>query len=219
LAGFVSSSRGRFITLEGGEGVGKSTLARALKAALEARGLKVVLTREPGGTPGAEALRSLILMPPDAVGAWGALTEALMFYAARRDHLDKLIRPSIEAGAWVICDRFSDSTRAYQAAGGGLSREEVETLEQLCVGVHGPDLTLVLDLPLAASRGRMTARATKADAIESRDDDYHARVRQAFLDIARADPARCVVLDAALAPDAVAAAALKSIDARLGAAA
>jgi dTMP kinase len=213
------AAKGRFITLEGGEGVGKSTLARALKASLEARGLKVVLTREPGGTPGAEALRSLILTPPDSVGAWGALTEALMFYAARRDHLDKLIRPSVESGAWVICDRFSDSTRAYQAAGGGLSREEVETLDRLCVGAHGPDLTLVLDMPLVASRGRMTARATKADAIESRADDYHERVRQAFLDIAKAEPKRCAVLDASAAPDAVAAAALKAIDARLGAAA
>ncbi len=212
-------TRGRFITLEGGEGVGKSTLARALKTALEARDLKVVLTREPGGTPGAEALRSLILTPLDGVGAWGALTEALMFYAARRDHLDKLILPSIESGAWVICDRFSDSTRAYQAAGGGLTREEVETLERLCVGDHGPDLTLVLDIPLSVSRGRMMARATKADAIESRGDDYHERVRQAFLDIAKAEPKRCVVLDSSLAPDVVAAAALKAIDARLGAAA
>jgi dTMP kinase len=213
------TAKGRFITLEGGEGVGKSTLARALKATLEDRGLKVVLTREPGGTPGAEALRSLILTPSDAVGAWSPLTEALMFYAARRDHLDKLIRPAIEAGAWVICDRFSDSTRAYQAAGGGLSKDEVETLERLCVGAQGPDLTLMLDLPLSASRRRMASRATKADAIESRGDDYHERVRQAFLAIARVEPKRCVVLDASLAPDAVAAAALKAIDTRLGAAA
>ncbi len=212
-------ARGRFITLEGGEGVGKSTLAHALKVALETRGLNIVRTREPGGTPGAEALRGLILTPPDGVGAWGPLTEALMFYAARRDHLDKVIRPSIDAGAWVICDRFSDSTRAYQAAGGGLSRDEVETLERLCVGAHGPDLTLVLDMPLSASHGRMTARAAKADAIESRGDDYHERVRQAFLEIAKAEPKRCVVLDASQAPDAVAAAALKSIDARLGSAA
>lgn len=213
------AAKGRFITLEGGEGVGKSTLARALMMALVPRGLSVVLTREPGGTPGAEALRRLILTPPDDAGAWGPLTEALMFYAARRDHLEKLIRPSIESGAWVICDRFSDSTRAYQVAGGGLSREEVETLERLCVGAHGPDLTLVLDLPLTASRGRMTARATKADAIESRGDAYHERVRQAFLDIAKAEPKRCVVLDATLTPEALAAAALKSIDARLGTAA
>lgn len=209
-------AKGRFITLEGGEGVGKSTLARTLKAALEARGRKVVLSREPGGTPGAEALRSLILAPPDDVAPWGPLAEALMFYAARRDHLDKLIRPAVAAGAWVICDRFSDSTRAYQAAAGGAVREEIETLERICVGAHAPDLTLVLDLPLAASRARLADRAAKADAIESRGADYHERVRQAFLDIAQANPKRCVVLDASLAPDMLAEKALEAIDARLG---
>ncbi len=210
------AARGRFITLEGGEGVGKSTLARALQAGLEGRDLEVVLTREPGGTPGAEALRKLILTPPGGLAAWSAMSEALMFYAARRDHLDKLIRPAIEGGAWVISDRFSDSTRAYQAAGGGVSRGDVETLERLCVGAYRPDLTLVLDLPLAAARNRMAARATKADAIESRDADYHERVRQAFLDIARAEPRRCAVLDASLAPDVLADAALDEINARLG---
>lgn len=207
---------GRFITLEGGEGVGKSTLARALETALSARGRKVVLTREPGGTPGAEALRSLILAPPDGVESWGPLTEALMFYAARRDHLEKLIQPALATGAWVISDRFSDSTRAYQAAAGGAVREEIETLERICVGNQGPDLTLVLDLPLSASRVRVADRATKADAIESRGADYHERVRQAFLDIARASPERCVVLDAALAPHALAREALQAIDTRLG---
>jgi dTMP kinase len=213
------AARGRFITLEGGEGVGKSTLAHSLQAALESRGLKTVLTREPGGTPGAEALRTLILSPPSGVVRWGPLAEALMFYAARRDHLDKLIRPSIEAGAWVICDRFSDSTRAYQAAAGGVMREEIEALERICVGEHGPDLTLILDLPLSASRERTEARSTKADAIESRGADYHERVRQAFLDIARANPGRCVVLDASLTRETVATAALEAIDERLGRAA
>jgi dTMP kinase len=209
-------AKGRFITLEGGEGVGKSTLARALKAMLEALGRKVVLTREPGGTPGAEALRNLILTPPDGVAPWGPLTEALMFYAARRDHLDKLIRPSLNAGAWVICDRFSDSTRAYQAAAGGVTATEIDALERAVVGDAGPDLTLILDLPLTASRDRMSSRATKADAIESRGNGYHERVRQAFLDIARADPKRCVVLDASLPPEALADAALEAMDARLG---
>jgi dTMP kinase len=210
------AARGRFITLEGGEGVGKSTLAHTLKTALEARGRTVVLTREPGGTRGAEALRSLILAPPDGVAPWGPLTEALMFYAARRDHLDKLIRPSIEAGAWVICDRFSDSTRAYQAAAGGVTAEHVEALERVVVGDDGPDLTLVLDLALSRSRDRISTRATPADAIESRGADYHERVRQAFLHIAKANPKRCAVLDASLAPDALATAALAAIDARLG---
>jgi dTMP kinase len=212
------AAKGRFITLEGGEGVGKSTLAASLASKLGSRGLKVVRTREPGGSPGAEALRRLILTPPPELDAWGPVTEALMFYAARRDHLDKLIRPALDAGSWVICDRFSDSTRAYQAAAGGAVREEIEALERIVVGVRGPDLTLVLDLPLTAARARMTARATKDDAIESRGPDYHERVRQAFLDIARANPQRCAVLDASMAPDDVAGAAMKLIDQRLGAA-
>jgi dTMP kinase len=211
------AAKGRFITLEGGEGVGKSTLAASLASKLGARGLKVVRTREPGGSPGAEALRKLILTPPPELDAWGPVTEALMFYAARRDHLDKLIRPALEAGSWVICDRFSDSTRAYQAAAGGAVREEIEALEHIVVGSRGPDLTLVLDLSLSAARARMTARATKDDAIESRGPDYHERVRQAFLDIARANPQRCAVLDASIAPEAVADAAMKLIDQRLGA--
>ena len=113
--------KGRFITLEGGEGVGKSTLAAELALRLSKRGVEVIRTREPGGTPGAEAIRKLILTPPDEVGGWRPMAETLLFYAARRDHLDKLIRPSLERGSWVICDRFSDSTRAYQAAAGGVS--------------------------------------------------------------------------------------------------
>ena len=212
------AAKGKFITLEGGEGVGKSTLAASLASRLGGRGLKVVRTREPGGSPGAEALRGLILTPPPELDAWGPVTEALMFYAARRDHLDKLIRPALEAGSWVICDRFSDSTRAYQAAAGGAVREEIEALERIVVGARGPDLTLVLDLPLSAARARMTVRATMDDAIESRGPEYHERVRQAFLDIARANPQRCAVLDASMTPEVVADAAMNLIDQRLGAA-
>jgi dTMP kinase len=208
--------RGRFITLEGGEGVGKSTLAAALESRLSAKGLKVVRTREPGGTPGAEALRHLILNPPIEVANWQPIVETLLFYAARRDHLDRLIRPALDQGAWVICDRFSDSTRAYQAAAGGVSGDEIEALERICVGDTQPDLTLVLDLPLFAARKRMTARANDMDAIESRGHEYHERVRQAFLEIARANPKRCAVLDASLAPVALADAALQAIDQRVG---
>ncbi len=210
------AEKGRFITLEGGEGAGKSTLAATLASRLESRGLKTVRTREPGGSPGAEALRKLILTPPPELDAWGPLTEALMFYAARRDHLDKLIRPALDAGSWVICDRFSDSTRAYQAAAGGVMRDEIETLERMVVGANGPDLTLVLDLPLSVARERMTARASKDDAIESRGPEYHERVRRAFLDIARADPQRCVVLDGSVSPDLIASNAMRAIDQRLG---
>jgi len=207
---------GRFITLEGGEGVGKSTLAAGLKASLCAWGLDVLLTREPGGTPGAELLRSAILSPPAEVGNWAPLTEALLFYAARSDHLDKLIRPHLSKGGWVICDRFSDSTRAYQAAAGGVNHETVEILERLCVGEWTPHLTLVLDLPLAVTRQRLGARAEPRDAIESRSPDYHAAVRHAFLDIAAGDPARCVVLDASQPVGALLANALAAIDRRLG---
>jgi dTMP kinase len=210
------AGRGRFITLEGGEGVGKSTLASALEARLTALGRKIVRTREPGGTRGAEAIRSLILNPPVDVSGWEPIAETLLFYAARTDHLDKLIRPSLQAGSWVICDRFSDSTRAYQAAAGHVPSEHIETLDRICVGETTPDLTLILDLPLSAARDRMTARANDKDAIESRVLSYHEAVHRAFLDIARANPQRCVVLDASLTPAALADAAMTAIDKRLG---
>ena len=208
--------RGRFITLEGGEGVGKSTLATALEARLVGRGIKVTRTREPGGTPGAEAIRRLILSPPVEVAGWEPIAETLLFYAARTDHLDKLIRPALAAGSWVICDRFSDSTRAYQAAAGHVPSEHIETIDRICVGDTTPDLTLVLDLPLDAARERMTARANDKDAIESRVLSYHEAVHKAFLDIARANPQRCVVLDASAVPAALADSAIAAINERLG---
>lgn len=203
-------ARGRFITLEGGEGVGKSTLAAALAAQLGARGVTVVRTREPGGSPGAEELRRMILSPPDGV-EWGPVAEALLFYAARSDHLDRTIRPALSRGDWVICDRFSDSTRAYQVAAGGVANEHIDALDRMCVGADAPDLTFVLDLPMAIARTRMTGRGAAADAIEARDAAYHAAVHRAFLDIARANPQRCVVLDASVAPEQLAAAAMAEI--------
>lgn len=142
--------------------------------------------------------------------------ETLLFYAARRDHLDRLIRPSLASGAWVLCDRFSDSTRAYQAAAGHVPSDQIETLDHICVGETTPDLTLILDLPLFAARYRMTARANDKDAIESRMLSYHEAVHRAFLDIAKANPQRCVVLDASLAPEALADLAMQTIDDRLG---
>ncbi len=213
------ATRGRFITLEGGEGVGKSTLATALQARLTARGVRIVRTREPGGTPGAEALRRMILNPPPEVGVWEPIVETLLFYAARRDHLDKLIRPSLATGAWVLCDRFSDSTRAYQAAAGHVPADDIEAIDRICVGETTPDLTLILDLPLFAARRRMMARANDQDAIESRMLSYHEAVHRAFLEIAKANPQRCVVLDASLAPDTLADVAMRTIDQRLGGAA
>jgi len=208
------TARGRFITLEGGEGVGKSTLAGALARQLGARGIQIVRTREPGGSPGAEALRKLILSPPDDVGGWQSTAEALLFYAARSDHLDRTIRPALTRGDWVICDRFSDSTRAYQVAAGGVAPEHIDALERVCVGPTSPDLTLVLDLPMAIARTRMTARGTRPDAIEARSLAYHEAVYRAFLDIARANPQRCIVLDASLSPDDLARAAMTEISQR-----
>jgi dTMP kinase len=206
--------RGRFITLEGGEGVGKSTLAAALALHLAGKGVEVVRTREPGGSPGAEALRRLILNPPDEVGGWRPTTEVLLFYAARSDHLDRTIRPALARGAWVICDRFSDSSRAYQVAAGGVASDHLDALERICVGADAPDLTLVLDLPMDIARTRMKARSATQDAIESRDLAYHEAVHRAFLDIARANPQRCVVMDASVAPEALAQNALAEITRR-----
>lgn len=206
-------ARGRFITLEGGEGVGKSTLARALKQRLEARGRDVVLTREPGGSPGAEHLRGVILNPPEEI-AWRPLSEALLFYAARVEHLDTLIRPTLKEGRWVVCDRFADSTRAYQTASDASSAPTIETLDAVCVGDTQPDLTLILDLSLDEGRRRLKARGSVGDAIEDRDSAYHARVRAAFLDIATRFADRCVVLDAALPAESLADAAIKAIEAK-----
>jgi len=187
-------TRGRFIALEGGEGVGKSTQARILADALEARGVAVVLTREPGGTPGAEAIRSLLLHPPGE--GWNARTEALLFAAARADHVAKLIRPALEAGKWVVCDRFVDSTRAYQGGGGGLSDADILALHE--TGSEGllPDLTLVLSAPEVAIGKRLAERdGGVSDAIGGRDMAYHARVVQAFQRFAEAEPGRFSLVD------------------------
>jgi dTMP kinase len=208
--------RGRFITLEGGEGAGKSTLAAALKARLTSRNIDVLLTREPGGTPAAELLRNTLLSPPAGI-TWPPLSEALMFYAARVDHLEQLIRPHLADGGWVICDRFSDSTRAYQTAERPEMAATIETLEALCVGADGPDLTLILDLPLEIAQTRMAQRGRPQDAMESRGSVFHQKVRDAFLDIARREADRCIVLDASASADELAHAAMRAIDSRLGA--
>ncbi len=205
------TARGRFITLEGGEGVGKSTLATALAQQLSDRGVTVVRTREPGGSPGAEALRRMILSPPEGVDGWQPTAEVLLFYAARSDHLDRTIRPALARGDWVLCDRFSDSSRAYQVAAGGVAPEHFDALEKLVVGPTAPDLTLVLDLPMAIARTRMVARGGGPDAIEQRNADYHEAVYQAFRDIAHANPERCAVIDASMTADAVAQASMAEI--------
>jgi dTMP kinase len=211
---------GKFITFEGGEGSGKSTQARRLADHLWRIGIHTLLTREPGGSPFAEALRAVILnpeMPPHS-----ALSEALLFYAARADHLDKAIRPALNAGLWVICDRFSDSTRVYQSAAGGLPMSVIETLEEMVVAPTTPDLTILLDLPaelgLSRALGRRVAETspdTAADAYEKRDLAFHWKLREAFRAIASADPERCVLIDATMDENAVTAAVWRAVQTRI----
>jgi dTMP kinase len=211
-------STGKFITLEGGEGGGKSTQTRLLASWLEARGHMTLVTREPGGTPLAEKIRALLLNPEN--GYPDPLTEALLFNAARRDHLMRVIRPALAAGTHVICDRFADSTRAYQGAGGRLDAAVIAQLEQLVVTGTMPDLTLVLDLPADAGLARVAARhqasGAEKDRFEIEDMAFHQRLREAFFVIAAREPGRCALIDAQPAPEVVAAAIAEVAAARLG---
>ena len=204
---------GRFITFEGGEGVGKSTQVARLAERLQAGGLDVVRTREPGGSPGAEEIRGLLV--GGAEDRWSATAETLLLYAARSDHLDRLIRPALQRGAWVICDRFADSTRAYQGAGGDAPPSLVRDLERDVVGADSPDLTLVLDLGPEAGMQRVDMRGEARSRFEVKGPEFHDRLRQAFLTIAVAEPHRCAVIDAAATPDEVAAAVWAVVEARL----
>ncbi len=189
-----ASSYGRFITFEGGEGAGKSTQITNLASKLSAAGIKCISTREPGGAPGAEDIRNLLVT--GETGRWTSLTEALLFAAARDDHLNRTIRPALEAGTWVLCDRFSDSTRAYQGAAEGLSPEAIETLDKLVVGPTQPDLTLVMDLPVEEGLARATSgEAGDENRFERMGTAFHERLRAAFLSIAANEPERCAVID------------------------
>ena len=193
---------GRFITLEGGEGVGKSTQAKALAETLRSRGLEVVETREPGGSPGAEAIRSLLLHDRH----WTCEAEALLFAAARADHVARTIMPALEAGKWVICDRFVDSSIAYQGGAGGLGFDTVRALHRM--GSHDflPDRTLLLQLPETEANARARSRDVDgADLIGGRGADYHQSVVQAFAALAEAEPDRFRVIEAGgQAPDVTA---------------
>jgi dTMP kinase len=191
----AQSARGRFITLEGGEGTGKSTLQSSLRDRLAGQGVDVVLTREPGGTPRAEAIRALVLAPPGGK-PFSSLAEALLMNAARHDHLDQFIRPALDAGRWVVCDRFSDSTRVYQGVSGGVSPEVLRSLETCVVGSTRPDLTLILDAPVNVAHDRRAARKGTQDVFEQRDLEFHQSVRLAFSEIARDEPNRCKLIDA-----------------------
>lgn len=182
-------TRGRFIALEGGEGAGKSTQAHMLADALAARDIDVVTTREPGGTAGAETIRNLLLDPQGE--GWGLRGEALLFAAARADHVERLIRPALAAGKWVICDRFLDSSRAYQGGGGGLSDADIVALHRIGSGNLLPDVTLLIEVPPHVAAKRLAMRDINGgDRIGGRDAGYHARVAAAFASIAEAEPAR-----------------------------
>lgn len=211
---------GRFITFEGGEGSGKSTQARLLAAELSRIGISTEITREPGGSPFAEALRAVILDPN--MPQHSALSEALLFYSARADHLDNNVRPALNAGQWVICDRFIDSTRVYQGEAGGLPGEIIDVLNHMVVSPTFPDLTFVLDIPAELGLGRAHSRRvdkinpdTEADAYEKRDLAFHWKLREAFREIAAQEPERCVLIDATQEPEAVFAEVWRAVEARL----
>lgn len=203
-----------FVTLEGGEGTGKSTLAANLAEALEQAGLDVLTTREPGGTPLAEAIRDVVLRAPDEASV-SSLCQAFLMNAARSDHLDQVIRPALQRGEIVICDRFSDSTRVYQGALGGVSEDDLLTLEDLAVGATRPDLTLILDADPEVLQSRRRQRGGPDDVFERKSVAFHQDLRARFLAIAAREPDRCVVLDATLSPDVLAEAALGLIQTRL----
>lgn len=197
-------ARGRFITFEGGEGTGKSTQLRRLADRLRSEGRAVVATREPGGSPGAETIRDLLVN--GAADRWSPVTETLLMYAARRDHIERVIAPALARGDWVVCDRFADSTRAYQGAAGGTDPALIAALETYVLGEVRPDLTLVLDLPVETGLARAASRPGAETRFESKGQAFHARLREAFLAIAAAEPGRCAVIDAAGDMDQVAAA-------------
>lgn len=199
----MTKTDARFITLEGGEGAGKSTQLRRLSAALEAHGVANTMTREPGGSPGAEDIRRLLV--EGEPGRWSALTEALLMFAARTDHVERTIKPALAEGRWVLCDRFTDSTYAYQGVARGLARETIRRIEAVSVDDFKPHLTVILDLPPEEGLARAGARGPHEARFEKFDAGFHEQLRKAFLDLAKRAPERCVVIDASGTEDDVAA--------------
>lgn len=208
------AARGLFVTVEGGEGAGKSTQVGLLAERLRAAGAAVVTTREPGGTVGAEAIRELIVHGP--AERWRPLSEVYLFLAARDDHLHRAIRPALERGAWVVCDRFADSTRVYQGHADGLGLELVDALQAPLLEGFRPDLTVLLDLPVEVGLARAAARGGTA-RFEEKGRGYHERVREGFLLLAAREPARFAVVDASAEPGTVAEAVWAAVVDRLGA--
>ena len=205
---------GRFITFEGGEGAGKSTHVRLLCDALARAGIEAVATREPGGAPGAEQIRALLV--DGEPGRWDPMAEALLHFAARSEHLARTVKPALERGAWVISDRFADSTMAYQGYAQGLGRARIEALTTAALGTFRPDLTIILDLPATQGLARAAARKGGATRYERMGLAFHEALREAYHDIAAREPARCVVIDAMRSIDEVQAAARDAVRARLG---
>lgn len=207
-------SSGRFITFEGGEGAGKSTQLSLLAEALRGLVLDPLETREPGGSPGAEEIRELLIH--GAPGRWDPVSETLLHFAARREHWQRVIAPALDAGRWVLCDRFADSTLAYQGHGQGVPAESVAALYALTVGARQPDLTLVLDLPVDLGLARTRDRDNGGQRYEAMDREFHERLRAGFLAIARAEPKRCVVIDARDAVETVHRRVLDALEACFG---
>lgn len=196
-----AGSKGRFITFEGGEGAGKSTQITLLFEAMRRAGLPALATREPGGSPGAEAIRRLLV--DGEPGKWDPMTELLLHYAARRDHLVRTIWPTLGEGKWVISDRFADSTRAYQGYAAGVEAAAIAAIHKQVVGDFAPHLTFILDLPAEEGLRRAGTRGGWSDRYERMGIEYHRRLRDGFLEIARGEPGRCVVIDAARSVEAV----------------
>ncbi len=205
---------GRFITLEGGEGSGKSTQAKRLAASLENRGLATLITREPGGSPGAEEIRALLVQ--GAPGRWDPLAETLLLYAARADHVRRVIGPALIKDTWVISDRFADSTYAYQGAGRGVPRETIRRIDSVVLDDFKPDFTLMLDLDVETGLKRAIGRGGAETRFENFDREFHERLRQAFIEIAKRHPDRCALIDASGGEDEVAAAIWAAVARRFG---
>jgi dTMP kinase len=208
------ASRGRFITIEGGEGAGKTTQVGLLVAALECAGIPARATREPGGTSGGEAIRRLLLEGDGE--KWDMISEALLLVAARKDHVVRLIAPSLAEGIWVVSDRFADSTLAYQGYGRGLSLEDLATLHRFALGSFAPDLTVILDVPAETGLTRAAARGNVGDRFERLDRAFHERLRQGFRKIAADDIGRCALVDGSRDQQTVQRAILDVVEERLG---
>jgi dTMP kinase len=207
--------RGKFITFEGGEGTGKSSQAAMLSIRLEAQGLSVLLTREPGGSPGAEIMRHVLLS--GAAKPFGPEAEAMLFAAARDDHIQCAILPALDAGRWVVCDRFADSTRVYQGTLGDVDPRFIKALERVSVGNLRPDLTIVLDVPAEVGLRRAAGRRRGGapDRFEAEQVDFHETLRQAYLSLAASEPNRCVIVDATLPKKMVAKRIWQAVNGRL----